>query len=303
MIHQSVSVFVYIICAHVVIGLLTCSILSPLSRRTADNYTMFVYGVMVVYDVPPADQVAEASQALGDGDGVAKQIRSSRSNSIRSLDTDDEDLYSAPRSLAHGSFPVVQLSVRSENRLAGAMERRGMAAASVEVMSLSLHDRNGGLGGRSSSSSVSRTAVPASGNAVKALAEDGKNTVKVTLSSLPDGALKSSLLSYIITLCLSILWCLLLTLTCISWTLSPPYLSFLMNCKRVLSILVVLSVTACFISALVIHLNDSMFSYLGGGFYTSSRNQDVVKRPRSGFSCTVVALAVGLLIVLLSPLL
>ncbi|KAG5492671.1 hypothetical protein JKF63_01250 [Porcisia hertigi] len=212
MLRPTDSVTLHFAHAAVVIGLIVSSILSPIQVRTIKERQMYVYGVALVYHLPP-------------------------------------------------NAPLV-------------------SSGSVPSSHHMISDLSGGP-----SPSVEMTRVTTS------------------LSELSSSTLKSFMTAYLVFAVVCLLLCVSLILSAFVQMLPTKRCCGVVAVTRMITLLLPLAAILCFSMAAVLGLKSSLYRDVAAGYYSDVSQKSPVGKLHSGFSSTVAAVVIEILVFFLLPLL
>ena len=333
MYEDTISITLYLTYAAGMIGLMVCSILSPIRTVTVHGRHLRLYGVAVSFDVPPLGWNVEpsgnsssssSSSSSTKGDSSVAALNSSYSPSgardyFSVLTEVSQDLAREERgasTLAAASVTAAAAvqEVRCANLRVSCEDtaRTGGAKASQHLSDADTALAAGGSPTRLFSSvSWSLSSLSGSASAQDSfVSRDGGSSVEhdnrtqwLYLGAMPSSVLTRCMIAYLVFVALSVLFSFGLVLTLFMRLLPVDSEMPLRIALRGFIVAGPLCAILCFAMAAVLGLQGKLVRHVADGYYANTSHHAVVSRLNSGFSTTVAAAFIALIVVTLSPVL
>lgn len=283
MYEHTTSITLYLTYAALMMGLLLCSLLSPLRTVTVDGHQLALYGVAIAFDTPPvgwnaevshpseSDREGSSSSSSGEGVRIIQAAFVSSTSSLR-----QQKVSALAATLEDGASSPIDVKETSASSTQAASSMAPSVIASLSTSS---------QGGSSSGPAAADNA-----------------THWVYLYTIPSTDVARCMTAYLVFAALCLLFSLLLTLTLVVLLLPTSVKVHLRVAMRVFVIAGPLSAILCFVMAAVLGLQGKLVRHVADGYYMNTAEHATESRLRSGFSTTVAAAGISLVVVLLSPL-
>ncbi|KPI90261.1 hypothetical protein ABL78_0643 [Leptomonas seymouri] len=332
---HTISITFYLTYAALMIGLMVCSILSPIRTIAVDGRQLRVYGVAISFDEPPpswgagtlASGQSGISRSTSTTDLAACGREGANGTSVKALK--DPLFVSAlrerfllmldrPQAQLEGNERAASLDTPAavssiENKRYAQMpatshhttdgDHRKLPIGTLDPSSISLAE--GLTCSRSTSSSPLGTSAGlgsyGSGRRSRSNPPAGHQTRWVYVGELSSSALARCMNAYIVFATLCIIFSLLLiVILFVQFLPAMPDVRLRLS-LRILTVVGPLSAILCFAMAAVLGLQGKLVRHVAGGYYVSTEHHAVVSQLHSGFSTTVAAAFIALIVAILTP--
>jgi hypothetical protein len=299
MYEHTVAITLYLTYAALMMGLMVCSILSPIRTVAAGGRQLTVYGVAIAFEMPPPGWNDTTPTNPGSSGSSSASFSSAFNAMLSSGEVSNGGVSADTLTLLRFSSTASSAYFSDLTGVAHTPWKSGVSVV--------LPAANAVTCAASSPSGSCTTCIDSSrggdDGSCSALPQAlGNKTHWMYVKDVPSSALARCMTAYLVFASLCLLFSFLLIVSLFVLILPTGFGVQLRVAIRVFTVAGPLSAILCFAMAAALGLQGKLVRHIADGYYANSSLHTVVSRLHSGFSTSVAAAFIALVVVTLSPL-